>query len=64
MCDIIDLSENMPHLSISDPENKKIYIVSIASIRRVASGEVSIAEFEDPEMFAKLLAISLMDKIV
>jgi hypothetical protein len=63
MCDIIDLSENMPHLSISDEANKKIYIVSIASIRRVASGEVSIAEFENPEMFARFLAMALIDKL-
>jgi len=61
MCDIIDLSVRQPHISVLIDGNA--YIVPAASIRDLANGHISIAEFHNAEAMARLMAIALIERL-
>lgn len=49
------------YLVIDGTDN--VLVVSIADIRRLANGTLSIAEFSDPELAAKCLAVALLERL-
>lgn len=61
MCDIISLQDMTPHLVVQDEDCT--HVISVVSIRQIASGQASIAEFEQPEVFARALAIALIERL-
>jgi adenosylcobinamide amidohydrolase len=57
MADIIPLPQ--PHLVVATDAG--VNVISIADIRALAHGTISIAEFTDPELFARALALIALD---
>jgi hypothetical protein len=54
MAEIHQIDELMPHVVV--PQSDCVEVISISDIRMIASGQVSVAEYEDPEAIAKTLA--------
>ena len=54
MAEIHHIEELMPHVVV--PQSDSVDIISISDIRMIASGQISIAEFDDPEGVAKTIA--------
>ena len=61
MCDIISLQDMTPHLVVED--DGCVHVLSVVSIRQIASGQASIAEFDSPELMARALAIALIERL-
>ena len=51
----------IPHVMIDCGD--EVMIISVASIKGIADGKMSIAEFEKPEDIARILATMLMSYI-
>lgn len=63
MADIHNLDDHRPHCVIESKKDGKVFILSHKQIQEVADGRTSIAEYEDPEAFARTLAIMVMGMI-
>lgn len=61
MCDIISLQDMTPHLVVNDGDS--VHVISVVSIRQIASGQASIAEFGEPELMARAMAIALIERL-
>jgi hypothetical protein len=59
MCDILPLPQ--PYLVIDGGDN--VLVLSVADLRRLASGQLSMSEFDEPDLAAKSLAIALLEKL-
>lgn len=59
MCDILAMPQ--PHIVINGGDN--ILVISISDLRRLASGQISISDFSEPELTVKSLAIALLEKL-
>lgn len=54
MAEIYQIDELVPHVVV--PMGKSVDLISINDIRRLSNGQMSIAEFADPEGVAMALA--------
>lgn len=61
MAEIKNLDDYRPHIEVTIDD--KVYIERIGIIKAIADGETSIAEQEDPELAARILATIAMDYI-
>lgn len=61
MCDIIDLKLQQPHMNIVVDD--EVLTFPVAMIRKIASGQESVAEYENPELIARAWAIALIERL-
>lgn len=61
MCDIISLQDQTPHIVVEDTDFT--HVISVVSIRQIANGQASIAEFDKPELMARAMAIALIERL-
>ena len=61
MCDIIDLSDNQPHIVVDAGDC--VHVISVTDIRQIANGSMSLAEFGEPEGLARAMAIALIERL-
>jgi hypothetical protein len=59
MCDILPMPQ--PHLVISAGEH--VSVISIADLRKLASGQIAISEFDEPDIFGRAIAIAILEKL-
>lgn len=59
MCDILAMPQ--PHIVINGGD--AILVLPISDLRRLASGQVSLSEFNEPDLLGKILAIALLEKL-
>ena len=58
---VVDLCDCMPHVVVNTGDC--VHVIPMQNIRRIASGEYSIAEYEEPEIMAQCLAVLAMESI-
>ncbi len=61
MCDIIDITENQPQILVQVED--EILVFPLAMVRKIASGQESIAEYRDIELIARAWAIALIERL-
>ena len=59
MCDMLAMPQ--PHIVINGGD--AILVLPISDLRRLASGQVVLSEFNDPDLLGKILAIALLEKL-
>ena len=55
--------KQLPQAHVCVDRKSSVTVISVKDIRDIASGQSSIAEFEDPEDVARTLACIAMDTI-
>lgn len=56
-----NMQSHMPHLCVVIDGDS--HILSVADVRKIANGQTSVAEMDDPELMARAMAIVAMEAI-
>lgn len=59
MAEVKSIADRQPHVAVDRMDSSRVMAVS--EIRGIASGKISIAEYEDPEDVARTLACIALD---
>lgn len=61
MAEISNIDDCRPHVVVNNED--RAIVIGIDKIKRIALGETSIAEFDDPELISQALALLAMEFI-
>jgi hypothetical protein len=59
MCDILPLPQ--PHIAIVEGETA--HLLAVSDLRKLASGQASISEFNDADLTVRILASALLERL-